>query len=48
MKTRLAAALLLAALAAPQARAQPIDMSSGGPVDVTARDGFEWQRTTRP
>jgi lipopolysaccharide export system protein LptA len=33
---------LLAALASPPARAQPIDMSSGGPVDVTARDGFEW------
>ncbi len=47
MKTRLAAALLLAALAAPQARAQPIDMSSGGPVDVTARDGFEWQESNQ-
>ncbi len=33
---------LLAALASAPARAQPIDMSSGGPVDVTARDGFEW------
>jgi len=33
---------LLAALATAPARAQPIDMSSGGPVDVTARDGFEW------
>ena len=47
MKTHLAAALLLAALAAPQARAQPIDMSSGGPVDVTARDGFEWQESNQ-
>jgi lipopolysaccharide export system protein LptA len=33
---------LLAALATAPAWAQPIDMSSGGPVDVTARDGFEW------
>jgi lipopolysaccharide export system protein LptA len=29
-------------LAAPPARSQPIDLSSGGPVEVTARDGFEW------
>ena len=43
MTGRIAAvALLLAALAAPPAHAQPIDLSSGGPVDVTARDGFEW------
>ena len=34
-------ALLAAPLAAP-ARAQPIDLSSGGPVEVTALDGFEW------
>jgi lipopolysaccharide export system protein LptA len=38
----LAALLLLAVLAAAPARAQPIDLSSGGPVEVTARDGFEW------
>lgn len=44
MIARLAPVLLalLAVLASPPARAQPIDMSSGGPVDVTARDGFEW------
>ncbi len=42
MKLRLAALLLLAGLAAPPAKGQPIDLSSGGPVDVTARDGFEW------
>lgn len=24
-------------------RAQPIDMSTGGPVAITARDGFEWR-----
>jgi len=33
---------VLAALAASPAWAQPIDLSSGGPVEVTARDGFEW------
>lgn len=28
---------------APPARAQQIDLSSGGPVAITARDGFEWR-----
>jgi lipopolysaccharide export system protein LptA len=39
-------ALLLAALAAvPLATlAQNIDMSQGGPVDVTATDGIEWRQ----
>src|SRR6476619_6486133 len=40
-------ALLLAALlAAPMlpAAAQNIDMSQGGPVDVTASDGIEWRQ----
>jgi lipopolysaccharide export system protein LptA len=47
--TRLAALLLLLLLAAPllavprPAEAQSIDMSGSGPVDVTARDGFEWR-----
>ena len=36
-----AAALLLAGSGA--ARAQGIDLSSGGPVDVTAAGGFEWR-----
>ena len=36
------AGLLMAACLALPARAQPIDLSSGGPVEVTARDGFEW------
>ena len=36
--------LLLLAATAPAA-AQGIDMSSGGPVDVTARGGFEWRET---
>ncbi len=31
------------AMWAPAARAQAIDMSRGGPVSVTARDGFEWR-----
>ncbi len=36
---------LLAALAAPlPALAQGIDLSQGGPVDVTANDGIEWRQ----
>ncbi len=45
MIARLAAALLLAGLAVPPAWAQPIDLSSGGPVEVTALDGFEWHES---
>ena len=49
MNARIAAALLLAALGAPltpsRAWAQPIDLSSGGPVEVTALDGFEWHES---
>ncbi len=45
MTGRIAALLLLAALAAPPAHGQPIDLSSGGPVDVTARDGFDWHES---
>jgi len=37
-------AILTALLLASVARAQPIDLSSGGPVEVTARGGFEWQQ----
>jgi lipopolysaccharide export system protein LptA len=41
--------ILLAALCAggglsQRAMAQGIDLSSGGPVEVTSRDGFEWQQ----
>ena len=36
---------LLAGLAMPPAWAQQIDLSKGGPIDVTARDGFEWHQT---
>ena len=47
MTARLApvALALLAALVAPPVLAQPIDLSSGGPVNVTARDGFEWHES---
>src|SRR5579885_2919000 len=36
--------VVLAALLPCGAVAQPIDMSSGGPVTVTARDQFEWRQ----
>ncbi|MFH5925156.1 LptA/OstA family protein [Roseomonas xinghualingensis] len=39
----LAALPLLATLAVP-ALAQPIDMSGGGPVEVTSTDGIEWRQ----
>lgn len=42
MKLRLLAALFLAVAGA--AMAQPIDLSGGGPVEITARDGIEWRR----
>ncbi len=38
-------AVAAATLAAMPARAQTIDMSQGGPVEVTARGGFEWHET---
>ncbi len=42
MNRRTLLAALLASLALP-ASAQQIDLSSGGPVAITARDGFEWR-----
>ncbi|CAH2604803.1 OstA-like_N domain-containing protein [Rhodovastum atsumiense] len=39
--------LLLLLTTTPLARAQQIDLSSGGPVEVTARDGFEWREAER-
>lgn len=39
-----AAALLALALASSAALAQGIDLSRGGPVDVTATDGIEWRQ----
>jgi lipopolysaccharide export system protein LptA len=40
----LALAVTLAALLPLGAAAQPIDLSSGGPVEVTARGQFEWRQ----
>ena len=40
---RLALVVALA-LAAPAALAQPIDLSGGGPVEVTATEGIEWRQ----
>ena len=40
----LAAALAASPLAAQRARAQAIDLSHGGPVSVTARDGIDWNQ----
>jgi lipopolysaccharide export system protein LptA len=40
----LALALALAALHPAPAAAQDIDLSQGGPVEVTARDGIEWRQ----
>jgi len=37
-------ALLAAVLVAFGARAQGIDLSHGGPVEITARDGMEWRQ----
>jgi lipopolysaccharide export system protein LptA len=39
----LAVALLLAGIRA--AAAQPLDLSKGGPITITARDGLEWHQT---
>ena len=39
-------ALILALLACP-ATAQNIDMSQGGPVDITSTDGIEWRQEQR-
>ncbi len=40
----LVAALVALCVGAAAARAQDIDMSKGGPVDVTSRDGMEWRQ----
>ena len=31
----------------PTARAQQLDLSHGGPIDITARDGIEWRQADR-
>ena len=41
---RASLACLVALLAAPAALAQGIDMSQGGPVDITATNGIEWRQ----
>jgi lipopolysaccharide export system protein LptA len=40
------AALLLLCFSAP-ALAQQLDLSHGGPIDITARDGIEWRQAER-
>ncbi|WP_458096370.1 LptA/OstA family protein [Roseomonas sp. WA12] len=45
MRNRLLALLGLAPLAfGPHAMAQPLDLSGGGPVEVTATEGIEWRQ----
>lgn len=46
MKPLLLISLLLLALPVA-ARAQQIDLTSGGPIEVTARDGLEWRQNQR-
>jgi lipopolysaccharide export system protein LptA len=40
----LAALACLPALSLTPARAQQLDLSHGGPIDITARDGIEWRQ----
>jgi len=45
---RVALALLAAAWLLPAAaRAQPLDLSKGGPVTITSRDGIDWQQADK-
>jgi lipopolysaccharide export system protein LptA len=43
----LAAALLLPLIFPLHAGAQQLDLSHGGPIDITARDGIEWRQAER-
>jgi lipopolysaccharide export system protein LptA len=43
MRRRLTAAAVLAALAGPVA-AQSLDLSQGGPIEITSTDGIEWRQ----
>jgi lipopolysaccharide export system protein LptA len=45
--TLLTAALLLIPLFPSAARAQQLDLSHGGPIGITARDGIEWRQAER-
>ena len=44
LPSSLALAVLLGGLASPGARAQPVDMTKGGPVEVTSTNGIEWRQ----
>jgi lipopolysaccharide export system protein LptA len=44
MRAAVLAVVVLALLAPRGLRAQPIDMSHGGPITVTARDGMDWRQ----
>ena len=44
MNRLLPGALLLATMLSPVVRAQGIDMTKGGPVEVTSDDGMEWRQ----
>jgi lipopolysaccharide export system protein LptA len=46
MKRLIAAVPVLLSLAAP-AGAQQLDLSHGGPIDITSRDGIEWRQAER-
>jgi lipopolysaccharide export system protein LptA len=46
MQRLIAAAALLLCLAAP-AWSQQLDLSHGGPIDITSRDGIEWRQNER-
>ena len=53
MRRRITPAVLLLCLAGPllcltaPARAQQLDLSHGGPIDITSRDGIEWRQAER-
>ncbi len=47
MSRALAPLLALALAVVPPATAQNIDMSQGGPVDITSTDGIEWRQEQR-
>ncbi len=44
---RLLAGLALAGCLAGRAEAQALDLSKGGPIDITARDGIDWQQNEK-
>jgi len=46
MRRLMTAGSILLCLAAP-ARAQQLDLSHGGPIDITSRDGIEWRQAER-